>query len=139
MGVGRGAVLARRRELEVEVLDRGESDRVLDRREGVGVLRLVGGHGGGGRGRRARTGVYLLYLPIRPDLVDNRNDPNSARTLGTIEGRETHRRSWRERDGEAVSSVGAARAQRKADGETRWEESRRGKEDGNKEEERPAN
>ncbi len=70
--VRRRAVLARGR--EVEVLDGGQTDGVAHGgRERVGgVLRRVrGGHGSGGNGRPSgrEGGVYLLYLPINPDLV----------------------------------------------------------------------
>ena len=79
--IGGGALLARGR--KVEILDGGQANAVWDGVGEVGVLRLVGGHGGGGRceTRGARAVVYLLYLPIRPDLVENRKEPNGEESL----------------------------------------------------------
>ena len=62
--IGGGALLARGR--KVEILDGGQANAVWDGVGEVGVLRLVGGHGGGGRVRDARREGCSIS-PISPD------------------------------------------------------------------------
>ena len=106
--------------------------------------RVCGGHDNyRGGGDKQRTGVYLLYLPIDPDLVgESERAKSGAAKHKTIKRPTDKRRKETLRDAQAQGRPDFfSRQERQTDGERDgWQVSKRGKEaDGNKEEERPAN